>query len=104
IVFRNLELISAFAPIDNLSDFGLDGVFVINDTASLPSPARFLNVLRQGGNLQMQWDGGGRVFQLEHADDVAGPYLPLGFIVPDLAAGDSVTTNRTKAFYRVRQW
>ena len=53
----------------------------------------------------LTWQGQGRVFQVERADDVAGPYLPLSPLLPDLSFDDPGTlTNRAQSYYRLRQW
>src|SRR4030095_14406029 len=38
VVFRNLELVGAFAPMEDLADFGLDGLFIVTDVTPSASP------------------------------------------------------------------
>lgn len=105
VVFRNLELVGAFAPIEDLADFGLDALFIVSD-ATPPSPSpRFTAINRQtaSGAMELQWDGEGRVFQVERAGEVAGPFLPLSEIVPDLSFADTKPAP-SLSFYRLRQW
>src|SRR5207247_162504 len=89
-VFGNLELVSAFAPLETNADFGLDALFVVTDFAPPAPPPRLLGMAleRNTGSLTMQWTGPGRVFQLERAASAAGPYLPCSPILPDSAFTD----------------
>jgi len=42
---------------------------------------------------------------VKSADDVTGPYAPLGPIFPDLSFDDPGTlTNRAQSYYRLHQW
>lgn len=105
VVFQNLELVSAFAPLEDLGDFGLDALFIVSDASpSAPAP-RFTRVNRQAatGAIELEWDGAGRVFQVQRAGDAAGPYAPVSEIVPDLLFKDS-TSLPSQSFYRLRQW
>jgi len=53
----------------------------------------------------LTWQGQGRVFQVERAADVTGPFQPLSPILPDLSFDDRGTlTNRARSCYRLRQW
>ena len=107
IVYRNLELLAAFAPLEDLADFGLDGLFAVTDATppALSPTISAITIDRGTGNLSVQWDGPGRVFQLERADEVVEPYSPVGPIVPDLTFMDAgVLTNHARSFYRLQQW
>jgi hypothetical protein len=107
IVFHNLELTTAFAPVEDLADFGLDALYIVTDKTP-PAPAPRITSIRNAapsGDVTLQWDGLGRAFQLEKAGDVAGPFLPASPIIPDsnwIDSGDAQTNS--KAFYRLRQW
>ncbi len=104
VVFRNLELVSAFAPLEDLGDFGLDALFIVSDASpSAPAP-RFTRVNRAAtGAIELEWDGAGRVFQVQRGGDTPGPYAPVSEIVPDLLFKDS-TSLPSQSFYRLRQW
>ncbi|MCW5553578.1 MAG: hypothetical protein KIS67_15640 [Verrucomicrobiae bacterium] len=105
VVFRNLELVGAFAPLEDLGDFGLDALFIVSDASpSAPAP-RFTRVNRgpATGVIELEWDGAGRVFQVKRAGNAAGPYSPLSEIVPDLFFNDT-TSFPPQSFYRLRQW
>jgi hypothetical protein len=108
VVYRNLDLLGAFAPLEDLADFGLDALFVITDVT--PAPATPLSLL----NLDLQWpagdvilrcEGKGRVYQLERADKVEGHYESVGPIKTESVFTDSgALTNKPTGFYRVQQW
>ena len=107
IVFRNLELVSAFAPLEDVSDFGLDALYLVSDATPPASAPRILSVQRvaQSGAIALQWDGNGRAFQLEKANALPGPFSPASPILPDLGWIDFGATQTNGAgFYRVRQW
>jgi hypothetical protein len=107
IVFRHLELVSPFAPLEDLADFGLDALYIVTD-ALPPAPAPRITAVARDPNtgaLALNWEGKGRTFQLERADDVRGPYLPLGPIATDGAYEDAdAGGNGGPFFYRLRQW
>jgi hypothetical protein len=107
VVFRNLELLGAFAPIEDLADFGLDALFIVTDALPPAAPPLVTKILLQpsSGNVRLEWDGQGRVFQLERAASVPGSFLPASPIQPDLSFDDlGALKNQSNAFYRVRQW
>ncbi|HXT42073.1 MAG TPA: hypothetical protein VN887_18840 [Candidatus Angelobacter sp.] len=106
IVFRNADLLNAFAPTNAPPDLGLDALYVItDDIAPAPAPALTIQVNSTNGTAGLTWQGLGRVFQLERADDVAGPYLPFSPLLPDLDFDDAgALTNRSQSYYRLRQW
>lgn len=109
VVFRNLDLVAPFQPLEDLADFGLGALWLVTDTTPPPNPAPLVT---QGAfdasappQWTMTWEGPGRVFQVERAFHSAGPYLPAGPISTDqeLTDPDPQGTSPT-AFYRVRQW
>src|SRR5204862_831762 len=107
VVFLNLELTSAFAPVEGLSDFGLDALYIVTDAIPPVPPPRIRSIKRASpsGDISFGWDAFGRVFQVEKASDVPGPFLPASVIIPDLSWIDSsATQSNSGAFYRVRQW
>ncbi len=107
VVFRNLELTGAFAPLEDVSDFGLDALFVVTDVAST-APAPRLTSFRVDpgtGAISAAWDGTGHVFQLEAADSITGPWFPYGPITPDLSLEWAPPAgNPPQSFFRLRQW
>jgi hypothetical protein len=105
VVFRNLELVGAFAPIEDLADFGLDALFIVSDARPMSQAPRFTSVSRRTatGVVELQWQGEGRVFQVERAGEVTGPFSPLSEILPDLVFEDT-SPAQPQAYYRLRQW
>ena len=106
IVFRNLELLNAFAPIEDPPSFGLDALYVVTD-AIAPAPAPRLNIAADptSRGARLTWKGQGRVFQVLRADAVTGPFEPLSAILPNLTFDDpGALTNRTQGFYGLHQW
>jgi hypothetical protein len=58
-----------------------------------------------GRIVHLQWQGLGRVFQLEKAREVTGPFVPASPVMPDSAWIDPMALPAaTAAFYRLRQW
>jgi len=105
VVYRNLELLSPFAPIEDLADFGLDALFVVTDAAPAAPAARFTSIQRERTNafVHLEWEGTGRVFQVQRALHVAAPYTPMSPLTPDLRFDDADTT-ANQSFYRLQQW
>jgi hypothetical protein len=107
VVFRNLDLVREFAPIEDLADFGVDALFIVTDTAP-PAPAPVFDPLRVNSitrSATLQWRGDGRVFQLERATNVLGPFMPASGLMPDRSFEDfNALQNWPRAFYRLRQW
>lgn len=72
-----------------------------------PRHPRFVSIQanRSTSSIGLTWESQGRVFQIERADGVTGLFQPLSPIVPDLSFDDLGTlTNRSQAYYRLRQW
>lgn len=110
VVYRNLNLVGSFQPLEDLADFGLDALFVITDLAETPAaiPALRLDPLyvnRQTGDVTLSWQGAGRVFQIEKATNVVGPWLPLSPTLTDSSVIDwGAAQKAPQGHYRVRQW
>lgn len=107
IVFRNLELLGAFAPKETLPDFGLDALYIVTDATPL-APGSLLAAIKtdtSSRSSSLTWQGQGRVFQVERADAPTGPFQSLSPILPDEFFDDlAALTNRPQSFYRLRQW
>jgi len=105
IVFKNLELLRAFQPLEKLANFGLDALFVVTDSLlPKPMPQVTMTMEENAGDVWMEWKSDGRVFQLERADEPGGPYVPLGPITPEATYLDTAALNSLKSFYRLRLW
>ena len=105
IVFRNLELMSAFAPIEDVSSFGLDAFYIVADVTPPAPPPRFTSIRRGFQSISLQWQGAGKVFQILKATQVRGPFTPLSLLSPDQMFIDlDLGTGAGSGFYRLRQW
>jgi hypothetical protein len=106
VVFRNPELLSAFAPKETPADFGLDALYVVSDaTPSAPPPSLSLQVDASTQGAELSWQGQGRVFRVEGAEGVDRSFSPLSPFQPDLSFDVSgALTNHSEAWYRVGQW
>jgi hypothetical protein len=108
VVYGNLELLRAFAPLEDLADFGLDALFLVTDAAPLPEAPpdiRNVEVLPESGARRLEWTGPGRVFQVERAPEAGGPYLPVSEVQTLLWFEDwEGAASSSRWFYRIRQW
>jgi hypothetical protein len=105
VAVRNLDLTQGFSPLEELADFGLDGVWVVTDIGPPVLQPAVLEIPRLAGNdVDLAWLGSGRVYQVERASDLAGPYIPLTPILPVLQWRDRIESPRGSHFYRVSQW
>lgn len=107
IVFGNLDLVSAFSPLEDLADFGLDGLVVVTDpVAPLPPPAvTTLDLHPETAGVRLEWTGDGRFFQVLGAPAAAGPYSPVSTIQTDpYFEHDGWLKQHPEFFFKVRQW
>lgn len=105
IVFRNLELVSAFKPMEDAANFGLDAFTVITDVDGVQEADKLAIhfATSNNGTIRLTWNGLGKVYQVERASNVEGPYLPISPILS--ALGWEESSGEVDAhFYRVRQW
>ncbi len=100
---RNLDLLAAFSPLEDLADFGLDALYVVTDAQTEGEGSRLTRALREGGSMHLEWQGRGRVFQVLRANAPAGPYEPVSPLLP-LRAFDDPLPEDPAGFYRIRQW
>jgi hypothetical protein len=108
LVYSNAELLAGFAAAQSPADLGLDALYVISDVplpgSGIPLAAPQLTNLPPA-SLVFQRLKGDRVFQLEAATNVLGPFVPLGPISTDLLFVDpGALTNQPRRFYRLHQW
>ncbi|HEY6228551.1 MAG TPA: hypothetical protein VI282_15640 [Verrucomicrobiae bacterium] len=107
IVYRNAGLIAALQPVGAPPpDVGLDALVVISDFVADESKTTLKASLdTQNDAVILSWQGQGRVFRLERARDIAGPWEGITSIVPAFSFEDTDNiTQQQRAFYRVRQW
>jgi len=107
VVAHNLELVRGLAPQEDLANFGLDALWLVtDDIPSVPPPrVTSFSLNEQTGTTTLRWDGLGRVFQVEGAPDIRGPYQPVSFVIPQLEYQDLGASRMSGIrFYRVRQW
>ena len=105
VVARSLDLVRRFQPLEDLANFGLQGVQVISDATALPDGATVSIGRPEGALLPLDWRGAGRVFQVESAPGMGEPFAPASDILP--AASWSVpwtAEDRSPRIYRVRSW
>lgn len=104
VISRNLDLVGAFQPLEDLADFGLDALFILTDAAP-PAPApRFTRIRPSpGAGVRLEWEGKGRVWQLLRSSTLLGPWLPASPLTADTTFDDTPTT-RNPSFYRLHQW
>lgn len=105
IVFRNLELMSKFQPLEDLADFGLDGLFIVTDLTAITVPPRIVFSKFRDGVLTLKWQGQGRIYRVERANDVLGPFMPV-MTTTSTQFEETIDTALfpQKMFYRIRQW
>gem|GEM_PF-480953 len=108
LLWRNLDLLREFQPLEDLADFGLDALFIVSDAlAPTAAPARgtVLQPDPATGDVRLRWEAQGRLYQLEKATNVLGPWLPLAPITTETEFTDPGALGRSpQAFYRLRQW
>lgn len=107
VVFRNLELLRPFGPLEDLADFGLSALFIITDATSSPKPPQlsFVGAEPATGDLRLHWQGAGRAFQVERASTLSEPFAPITSIDTVLEFRDkAVLPALPRGFYRLRSW
>jgi hypothetical protein len=102
VALRNSDITAAFTPIANVSDLGLDAITLISDAAASRANCQITGIDLADKGVDIRWESLGRVFQLERASAITGPFTPITDIIIERHAQD-VPPNAT-AFYRVRQW
>lgn len=101
VVYRNLELLEGFGPLEDLADFGLEGLFVLTDLAAASDAGWVAGSLVEHGML-VEGIGRARAWQLEWAPDLGGRFERVGSPTP-WARWIRPTDGRA-GFYRVRSW
>ncbi len=105
VVARNLDLVQPFQPLEDLANFGLDGLWVVSDAVEALGPPKLNPPGRTPAGLELTWQGWGRAFQVESTRRLDDPVTPLSPILP---AGNWTVPGEPAAapsgFYRLRTW
>ena len=105
-VYRALDLVAAFQPLEDLADFGLDALSILTDLSpNPPATARLPMQARASGNsVILSVPMGAGFYQFEKAPSLDGPWLPLGPVLTQPQSVDAgVLTNGSGGFYRCWQ-
>jgi hypothetical protein len=105
VVARNLDLVRPFQPLEDLANFGLEGLWVVSDAVPPAGPPKLQLPVKNPGGLELRWQGPGRVFQVERAARLDDPFAPLS----EILATDQWTVPAAgpagpEGFYRLRAW
>jgi hypothetical protein len=107
VVYRNLDLLAAFAPLEDLNNFGLDALFVITD-ATPPPPAGYCRSIvaePATGNVELQFSSRARVWQVERTPALPGNWMPVSPIMTDSQFVDfGIIKQAPLGFYRLHEW
>lgn len=107
VVGKNLDLLRDFQPLEDLANFGLEGLFVVSD-AALPPGAAGPKVgigPRPGSIPTLTWTGSGRVFQVESTLWLSDPFAPVSLITTDTQWTEPPAfAKRTERYFRVLSW
>ncbi len=104
VVFRSAELLSNFAPSDEATNAGLNGLYIVTDAVVSLGGPQFTGINKSNAAVVLQYSGTGRAFQVERSPDVQGPYSPAAGITPDLFFTDPGAETNAPSFFRLRQW
>ena len=107
VVYRNLEIVGKFNPVEDVNNFGLGSIVLISDTTAASTPGHFSSFTYQKNSSQFDlgWVSAGHTFQVEKSSQVEGPYAPASEILLDLFWTDTAAgAPNTKNFYRLLQW
>jgi hypothetical protein len=107
IIFRNLDILQPFAPLEDLADFDFDALFLVTDEEGEKPPVTQAQIVvdSQSGDVRIDWLSNAKVFQVERGDEPGGPYSPIGFIFPGTDFTDQAAAlGKTRSFYRIREW
>ena len=93
VVYRNLDLVAAFSPLEDLADFGLDTLYVVD--GAIPR----LDITRSDSRLVISWNAPEAV--LQEAEVVTGPWQDVS---PDpLPSPYEVSLPTGTKFFRLRE-
>jgi hypothetical protein len=101
IVYRNLELMEGFEPVEDLADFGLGDFWVLTDGVGSAVTVR-IRVPPMGDGVHLEWNGTGRVWQVEASVRLEGPYSPAGPVQCETEWTGAM--GEGGGYFRVRGW
>jgi hypothetical protein len=77
---------------------------VVTEVTPPASAPQFTSITQSVQGITLRWSGQGRVFQVQKASAIDGPYLPVSPILPDLEFTDPASGDAKNGFYRLGQW
>lgn len=105
VVLRHRDLIGRFQPLEDLANFGLRGLFIVANDDPRMGSATLTLVRNLPAELTVNWEGPGRVFQLEATGRLEDPFIPASPIAPATSWRIGPTPpGETPRYFRVRSW
>ncbi len=102
VVGRNLDLLRPFQPLEDVANFGLQGLWVVSDVAVAgPALARWTTTPTGPA---LRWSGLGRVFQVESTERLDDPFVAAGPLTPAVDWPLPPAPALRQGFFRVRSW
>jgi hypothetical protein len=104
VVFRNLELLQRFGPLEDAANFGLDALAILTDVGA-PATSPRIRSIQLGADREsvvLSWTGLGRAYQIEQAPSVEGPFSPVTGMLPVYQF--QLRGLGSAGFFRIRQW
>jgi len=106
VVYRALDLVAPFEPLEDLADFGLDALTILTDVwpapaSTLPRPVRAEVV---GFDIVLTVPGGNGFYQFEKSPSLLGPWVPVSAVgIQGRALDAGALSNTPTMFYRCWQ-
>jgi hypothetical protein len=105
VVARNLDLVREFQPLEDLANFGLQGLFIVSDAGEPPAKPSRLDPIKGAVTPALSWTGPGRVFQVEATDRLGEPFAAVSPLLTGRSWRDEGRSIAVGArHYRVRTW
>jgi hypothetical protein len=104
IVIRNLDLLGPFQPLEDLADFGLDGLFIVTDVGPAAAPPKLAVPILNNSGVTLEWEAKGKVFQVIRGASATGPWSEVSPIIPGVQFTDPTVPDRPMGVYRLKQW
>ncbi len=107
VVGKNLDLLRDFQPLEDLANFGLEGLFVVSDAALPPGEVGpKVRIGPQPGSIPtLTWTGSGRVFQVESTLRLGDPFAPVSLITTETQWSEPPAfAKRIERYFRVLSW